>query len=87
MGYEGKGNPHCNWFARKEPQSHVKKVGRLGNQMTCRNHPNYCNSKIGEDTEKCLFGLRRFAIIQNLVKNKLFCEKLTISNIMIKNII
>ena len=64
----------CTW---DNPQSIGKGTGRLGNQRTSGEHPNYSIIKIGQNTEKSSGDLRRLAVIQTTMKNYQLCEKLS----------
>ena len=69
MEHEGGGDTNCNWCARNNPQMLGKGIGRLRNQTTSRNHPDYTIIKIGQNTEKSPEDLRRHAITQTPVRN------------------
>ena len=47
MQHEGNGDTNCNWC---NPQRIGKRNGRLGNESTRGDHPEYIILKIGQDT-------------------------------------
>ena len=46
------GDTNCGWFIWDNPQRTGKETGRLGNKRTSKNHPDYSNIKIGQNTLK-----------------------------------
>ena len=64
------GDSDINWnlCARNNPQSLGTGPGRLRNQRTSRDHPNYSISKISQNNEKSPEDLRRLSA-NNGVKN------------------
>ena len=52
MKHECDDDTNCNWSACNDPQSFQKRAGRVGNQRTSRDHPNYSIVDIGWNTEK-----------------------------------
>ena len=52
MEQEGEGDTNCNWCARNNPKRIRKRTGRIGNERTSGDHPNYCTIKIGQNTQK-----------------------------------
>ena len=67
MEHENDGDTNCNWCPRNDPQRLGKRVGRVGNRRTNRDHPNYSIVKIGQNTEKSPGDLR-IALTQTPVK-------------------
>ena len=51
------------------PQRLGKETGRLRNQRTSQNHPDYSIIKIDQNTEKSPRDLRRLAVTQTSVRN------------------
>ena len=47
MEHEGGGDTNCNCCTWNDPQGIVKGTGRLRNQKTSRDHPDYSIIKIG----------------------------------------
>ena len=64
MEHEGDGDTNCNWCARNNPQKLCQENGRLRNQRTSGDHPDYSIIEIGQNTEKNLRDLRRLAVTQ-----------------------
>ena len=50
------------------PKVLVKRAGRIGNQRTSQDHPNYCIIEISQNTEKSPGGLRTLAVTQTPAK-------------------
>ena len=69
MEYEGDGQTNCNGCTWNDPQRIDKGTGKLRNERTSRDHPNYSITKIGQNTEKSPGELRRLAVYQTPVKN------------------
>ena len=61
---------NCNCCAWNDPQRLGKGAGKVENQRTTRDHPNYSIVKIGQNTEKNSVDLRRLAITQTPVKGQ-----------------
>ena len=59
------GDTSSTWHG---PQKLGKGCRRIENRRTNRNHPNLSIIEIGQNTEKSLLDLRRFAMTQALVK-------------------
>ena len=59
MEHEGDGDTSCKWCARSSHQSIVKKDR---NGWTSGDHPKYCFSKTGQDTEKNPGDMNGFAV-------------------------
>ena len=66
MQYEG--NTNSNWCTRNNPQRLDKGTGRLSNQRTSGDYPDY-SIKIGQNTEKSPGDLKRLAVTQTTVKD------------------
>ena len=71
MEHEGDSDTSCNWSTRKNPQRLGKGTGRLRNQKTSGDHPEYTIIKIDQNTEKSPGDLRRLTVTQTCVKNHL----------------
>ena len=69
MEHEGISNTSCNWCTQNNLKRLGKGAGRVGNQRTSRNHPNYRNVKIGQNSEMGSGDLRRHAVSQIPMKN------------------
>ena len=67
--HEGDGITSRNRRAWKGSQWLRKYTGRVGNQTTNKNHPDYCIVNISQNTEKCPDDLRRIALSWTPVKN------------------
>ena len=68
MEHEGGSDANCNWCTWNNPQRIGKGTGRLRNERTGENHPDYSIIKIGQNTEKSPGDLRRLAVTQTSVK-------------------
>ena len=64
MEHEGDDDTSCNWYTRSNPQKLTKKIERLINQRTSRDHPEYGIMKIDRNTKKSPGDLKRLAISQ-----------------------
>ena len=71
MEREGDGDTNCNWCTWNNPQRIDKGPGRLRNQRTSRDHPDYSITKISQNTELSPGVLRRLAVSQISVKSLL----------------
>ena len=69
MEHESDGDTNPNRCTRYCHQSIIKGTGKLGNNRTSGDHPNYCVIEIGQNTEKSSENLRRLAITQTPVKD------------------
>ena len=69
MEHYGDGGTSGNWWTRNSPLGLGKGAGRVENQRTSRDHPNYCIVKICPNTEKSPEELMRLAVIKTRVKN------------------
>ena len=69
MKHESDGNTSCNCHAQNNPQILDKETGRLKNQRTNGDHPDYSIIKSGQNTEKSSEYLRRLVVIQTPVKD------------------
>ena len=69
MEYEGDYDTYCNWCTGNDPQRLGIGAGRVRNQSTSRDHPNYSIVEIGQNTEKSIGELRRLAVTQTPVKD------------------
>ena len=58
-----------NWCLRYSHQRINTGTGRRENKRTCGDHPNYSFIKIGQNTEKSLWDLRKLAVTQPPVRN------------------
>ena len=52
MEHEDDGDIYCNWWAQNNSQRLDKETGRVGNQRTSLDLPNFCIIDIGQNTEK-----------------------------------
>ena len=68
MENEGDGDTSCYWCTQNHPQRIGKGTGRLGNQRTSGNHPDYCIIMIGQNREKSPGDLSRLAVTQTPVR-------------------
>ena len=68
MKHVGDGDINCNWCAWNDPQGLCKEAGRVGNERSSRNHPNYSLVKICKNTEKSPEDLQRLAVAQTSVE-------------------
>ena len=69
MEHEDDGDTICNWCAQNIPQRICKGTGRLRNQMTSEDYPDYSIIDISKNTEKSLEDLRKLSFTQTPVKN------------------
>ena len=53
----------CTW---NDPQRIGKETSRLRNQRRCKDHPNYCITKISQNTEKSAFGTVTKGLLKGL---------------------
>ena len=60
---------NCNWCSWYNHRRIIKWTGRLGNNWTIGDHPNYYIIEIGQNTENSLGDLRRFAVTQTPAKD------------------
>ena len=67
MERKSDGDASCGWCTRNNSQMIGEGNGRLENKRTSRDHPNYSNFKIGQNTEESPGDLRRLAVTQTLV--------------------
>ena len=67
MEHEGDSVTDCSWCTWNDPEMIGKGTGRLRNQRTSRDHPDYSITKIGQSPGD----LRRLAVTQTPVKNHL----------------
>ena len=65
MEHEGVVDINCNWRARDGPEGLERELEKL----ELRDHPGYSIVEIGQNTERSLGELRRFAITQTPVKD------------------
>ena len=65
--HEGDSDTSCDWCTWTERTE--KGTGRVGNQRTSRDYPNYSIIEIGQNTEKGPGDLRRLAVTQMLSAN------------------
>ena len=69
MEHEGNTDIKCNWCVWNDPQRLGKRVGKIGNRRTSRDHPNYSILKIGQNTDKSPGDLRGTDATQIPVKD------------------
>ena len=69
MDHEGDYYVNCDWFFWYSNYMIIKVTGGLGSWKTSGDHPNYSIIENGQNTEKSLGDLRRFAATQTPVKN------------------
>ena len=69
MEHYGDSDTNRNWRAWNDFQRLVKGAGRSENWRMCRDHSNYSNAEVGQNTEKCSGDLRRLAVTQTPVKD------------------
>ena len=69
MEHEDDGDTNCSWGIWNDIQRIVKGTGRLRNQRTSWNHPDYSIIMIGRNTEKSPGDLRRLAVSHTPVKD------------------
>ena len=67
MEHEGDGDTNYNWYARNNPKRLGKGTGRLENQRSSGDPPNYSIVTIGRNTEKSPGHWKRLVIIQTPV--------------------
>ena len=65
----GDGSTNCNWCTCNNPQGIGKDIGKLGNERTSGDQPDYRIIKIGQNTKKSLGDLRRIAVTQTSGEN------------------
>ena len=63
--HENDGDSNYNWCVLEG----LVRGLRAGNQKTCRDHPNYSITKIGQNTQRSTGDLKRLAVIQTPMKN------------------
>ena len=66
---EHESDKNFNWHAWNALQRFGKGTGRVRNQRTNSDHPNYNITKIGQNTEKSPRDLRKLAVTQTPVKD------------------
>ena len=59
--YEGDDYTNCNWCSWYSHQRFGTRTGVIGNKRKSGDHPNYCITEIGEDTEKSSGDLMKLA--------------------------
>ena len=69
MEHEGDGDTIYNWGTWNDFQRIGKGTGKIGNQRTSKDYPDYIITKIGQNTEKSPGDLRRFTVTNVGVKN------------------
>ena len=67
MEYIGDNDSSCNWCTWNNPKRFGKWTGKLRNQRTNGDHPNYSIAEISQNTEKSPGDLRRLALTQTPV--------------------
>ena len=68
--HEGDGDTSCNWSTWKNPQRLGQEAGRVRNQRTNRDQPNYSIAEVSQNTEKSPGDLRRPDVNQTPVKDR-----------------
>ena len=58
MERKGDGDTNCSWYTWNDPQMIGNGTGKLRNQRTKRDHPDYSITKFGQNTEKSPGDLR-----------------------------
>ena len=71
MEHEGGSDTNCNWCTRNGSQIFRKETGKVGNQRTRRDDPNYSIVKISQNTEESPGNLKRLVATVILVKDHL----------------
>ena len=69
MEHESDGDDNYNWCTWNNPQRIGTGTGRLRNQRTSEDHPDYSIIKIDQKTKKSPGDLRRLAVTQIPVEN------------------
>ena len=68
MEHESDGDNNCNRWSWYTHQMFSKGTGRLGNNRTSGDHPNYWIVEIDQNTEKSHGDLKRFVVAQSPMK-------------------
>ena len=68
---ESEGDTNCDWYAQYSQQRIGTGTGRLGNEKTSGDHPNYTIVEIAQNTEKSPGDLRRLDVTQTPGKKPL----------------
>ena len=63
MEHESDGDANCKWRTWNSSEKLGKEAGRVRNQWTNRDNPNYSIDEFGQNTEKSPGDLRRLAIV------------------------
>ena len=63
MEHESQGHCKCCWRSRNGHQQPGEGIGRIGNQLENRNHPDFSIAEISQNTEKSPGDLRKLAAI------------------------
>ena len=71
MEHEGDGDTNCYWCTWNVLRRLGKGAGRVGNWCTSRDNPYQSIVEIDQNTEKSPEDLRRLAVTQTPVKDKL----------------
>ena len=66
--HENDDNTNCNWCSCYSNQRISTSTGGLGNKRTSIDHPNYCITEIGQNTEKSPGDFRRLTVTQTPVR-------------------
>ena len=64
INHDSDSNTDYNWCTWNGRQRLGKGTGKSGNRRTCRDHPNYSITKIGQNNEKSSRDVRRLLVTQ-----------------------